>query len=145
MTGATEYLSIMSAILYAAGAALFAAAAAVYIRNNLGEYRSFLKGPSGADALRPLRRAGNRKNTVNDKVKKEMPSKQPANDNADVDTSVHDGNDDTRLLQDTGKKNREQAATPGRIWGKPTGKFKVVADETVTNAGTARGETDETQ
>ena len=154
MIGIYESLSVC---LYAAGAALLAAAAAVYKRNGLYEYYCLMhgkpvKGRGKEKTLgRPARRiTGKAASATRDVRKQENPvSARP--ERHEGGTQVLDGSSDTMLLgKERGTVKTMPPAQGGRTWGRPTGKFRVTKSEVVIHtdkdirlrAGT-KGEKDE--
>ena len=154
MTGIYESLS---ACLYAAGAALLAAAAAVYKRNGLYEYYCLMHGKpvkakragSAAEksSVRNMDTGTSRAGAV-----QSQESPGPAQpERHEGGTQVLDGSSDTMLLgKERGTVKTMPPAQGGRRWGRPTGKFRVTKSEVVIHtdrdirlrAGT-KGEMDE--
>ena len=135
MTGIYESLSVC---LYAAGAALLAAAAAVYKRNGLYEYYCLMHGKpvkakragSAAEksSVRNMDTGTSRAGAV-----QSQESPGPAQpERHEGGTQVLDGSSDTMLLgKERGTVKTMPPAQGGRTWGRPTGKFRVTKSEVV--------------
>ena len=147
----------LSACLYAAGAALLAAAAAVYKRNGLYEYYCLMHGKpvkgrgKEKTAGGPARRVTGKAASATRDVRKQENPVPARPERHEGGTQVLDGSSDTTLLgKERGTVKTMPPAQGGRRWGRPTGKFRVTKSEVVIHtdkdirvrAGT-KGEKDE--
>ena len=160
MTGLLESLSVC---LYAAGALLMAAAAAVYKKNGLYEYHCLMQGravreksPAGG-AVRPARKdigkaAYRKRGTQAGKSSPPVVYRDPAREMPETRTQVLDGSSDTALLEkESGITPVKAQQVPGsRAWGRPSARFRVTKSEVVVHTDKAisrpagkKGERDE--